>query len=189
MNLGEEGREKIIRSFQGISTLACSGYPFLLFSRQGHPLHGIPSQDRQVSKLFSDLPADAFEASKRMFSHGRKPPSHFLGPLLLVSSELLHRQHQCLAHPKKSPESPGKEHSQRLGFLDELEHTNAGFPEKSHVCQKGDVLFHRLGVDQYDFGPDCPSLYYLVPDNRIQRLRSFQSQSLSELAQGRGFDV
>lgn len=189
MNLGEEGREKIIRSFQEISTLASSGYPFLLSSRQGHPLPGIPRQDRQVSKLFSDLPADACEASKRMFSHGRKPPSRFLGPLLFVSSELLHRQHQCLAHPKKSPESPGKGHSQRLGFLDEPEHTNAGFPEKSHVCQEGDVLFHRLSVDQYDFAPDCPSLYYLVPDNHIHCLRSFRSQALSELAQGRGFNV
>ena len=149
----------------------------------GHRLQRVPAQ------TLSDLPEEAGKTPEGVLSHRRKFLRCLLGSVILIPTELRHRQHRLPAYPFKSPKSLGNGHSQVFCFPHQSEHPHPGLLEKANIGRVGDVLLHRRGVDPHDLPFDRASLDHLLPDNRFNRLSSLRSQALSKPAQGRGLHM
>ncbi|BAM06285.1 hypothetical protein LFE_0569 [Leptospirillum ferrooxidans C2-3] len=99
-----------------------------------------------------------------------------------VLAELRHAQDRLPAHPDKASQPLGNGNAHRLHLLDQAGQTNPAFLKKSRVGRVGDVFFHRRGIHPHG-RRDPLVLPELLPDERLDLLRSVRPQSFPELAQ------
>ena len=97
-------------------------------------------------------------------------------PLLLVLAELRHGQDRLPAHPDKATQPLGNGNPHRLHLLDQAGQTNPPLLKKPRVGRIGDVFFHRRGIHPHG-RRDPLVVSELLPDERLDLLRSFRSQT------------
>lgn len=147
----------------------CFFQPLFLFSSGLH--HYLPGI---FTRLRNQVDGSSGKGEERIHSS--------TDPLLLVPLELRHAQDRRPAHPDKAWKPFGNSNALHLNSLYQAELPNQAPLKKPRIGWIGESLPHRRDINPHK-RRDPLSFPDLLPDKRLNRLRSYYPQTFLELVQ------